>query len=129
MELVEGQTLDALIPKNGLPLERFLAIAIPLADAVSAAHARGITHRDLKPQNVMIATDGRVRVLDFGLAKLRETATDGDEARTSSVPATHRRAMAESSAPSPTYRRSRQKADRPITARICSRWVSSFTKC
>jgi Tol biopolymer transport system component len=49
---------------------------------VSAAHARGITHRDLKPQNVMIATDGRVKVLDFGLAKLRETATDGDEART-----------------------------------------------
>ena len=73
LELVEGRTLDALIPPGGLPLDRILAYAIPLADAVGAAHQRGITHRDLKPGNVMVSNDGRVKVLDFGLAKLKES--------------------------------------------------------
>jgi serine/threonine protein kinase len=74
MELVEGRTLEEIIPREGLPLGRLFAIAIPLADAVSAAHQRGITHRDLKPANIMVGDDGRVKVLDFGLAKLREDA-------------------------------------------------------
>jgi len=73
MELVEGRTLDAVVPGQGLPLDRFFATALPLAEAVSAAHARGITHRDLKSQNVMIDGDGRVKVLDFGLARWVET--------------------------------------------------------
>lgn len=58
MELVEGKTLADLIPPHGLPLQRFLAIAVPLAVAVSVAHERGIVHRDLKPANVMIAESG-----------------------------------------------------------------------
>jgi len=73
MELVEGRSLAAMIPRHGLPVGELLAVAIPLADAVAAAHERGITHRDLKPANVMIAagaSGGRVKVLDFGLAKL-----------------------------------------------------------
>jgi serine/threonine protein kinase len=70
MELVEGQRLDALIPPMGLPLPRFLELALPLADALTAAHLKQITHRDLKPANVMVATDGRVKVLDFGLARV-----------------------------------------------------------
>jgi serine/threonine protein kinase len=74
MELVDGQPLDALIVKGGLPLARILMLAIPFADAVSAAHQKGITHRDLKPANVMVTAHGRVKVLDFGLAKLTETA-------------------------------------------------------
>jgi serine/threonine protein kinase/tetratricopeptide (TPR) repeat protein len=74
MELVDGQPLADLIGKGGLPLSRILALAIPLADAVSAAHDKGITHRDLKPTNVMVTADGRVKVLDFGLAKLRDTS-------------------------------------------------------
>jgi len=72
MELVDGSTLSELIPRNGMPLDALLKIAIPLADAVGAAHQRGITHRDLKPGNVMVTRDGRVKVLDFGLAKLLE---------------------------------------------------------
>ena len=70
MELVEGQPLDALIPPTGLALARFLELALPLADALTAAHQKQITHRDLKPANVMVATDGRVKVLDFGLARV-----------------------------------------------------------
>jgi len=69
MELVKGKTLTELLPRNGFALDRFFALAVPLADAVAAAHQEGITHRDLKPDNVMVTGDGRVKVLDFGLAK------------------------------------------------------------
>jgi len=72
MELVEGKTLTELIPPHGMSLEQLLHVGIPLADAVGAAHQRGITHRDLKPANVMVTDEGRVKVLDFGLAKLQE---------------------------------------------------------
>jgi serine/threonine protein kinase len=74
MELLEGRTLDQAVPAGGLPIVRFLDIAIPLADALHAAHEGGILHRDLKPGNVMLTTDGRVKVLDFGLAKLADPA-------------------------------------------------------
>src|SRR5438874_884733 len=80
MELVDGRPLSELVPPDGMPLDRLLAIAIPLANALSAAHEKGITHRDLKPANVMIGPDGRVKVLDFGLAKLQETVGAGPAA-------------------------------------------------
>src|SRR6185503_15690374 len=70
MEYVRGKSLDALIPRHGMRLGEVLRIAIPVADALAAAHARGIIHRDLKPANVMVGADGAVKVLDFGLAKL-----------------------------------------------------------
>ncbi len=80
MEHVEGQTLGAAIPPGGLPLGRLLPLAIALTDAVSAAHRQGILHRDLKPENVMLTPEGRLKVLDFGLAKLRVGEPEEDEA-------------------------------------------------
>ena len=81
MELVDGRPLGELIAKGPLPIERFLDVMTPLADALIAAHARGITHRDLKPANVMVTDDGRVKVLDFGLAKFVGTGGDLEETR------------------------------------------------
>jgi hypothetical protein len=78
MELVEGETLADLIPDNGLSVPSFLELAGQTADAVSAAHEKGITHRDIKPSNIMLDVDGRVKVLDFGLAKLVEEVSEDD---------------------------------------------------
>jgi eukaryotic-like serine/threonine-protein kinase len=83
MELVEGQSLDRLIPEDGLPLGRIVDIASALVDALAAAHDRGIVHRDLKPANVMVTTDGRVKVLDFGLAKELRAGAPADATFTS----------------------------------------------
>ena len=79
MEYVEGKTLDELIGRKGLKLSEALKYAIQIADALARAHAAGIVHRDLKPRNVMVTGDGRAKVLDFGLAKLTETAPVGPE--------------------------------------------------
>jgi serine/threonine protein kinase len=75
MELVEGQSLADLITSGGLPLARVLELAIAIADALTAAHEKGVVHRDLKPANVMVTREGRVKVLDFGLAKLMPAPT------------------------------------------------------
>jgi len=72
MELVEGKTLAELIPEGGMDLEALLEVAVPLADALGAAHERGVIHKDIKPANVMLDSNRRVKVLDFGLAKLRQ---------------------------------------------------------
>ena len=75
MELVEGRSLSELIPVDGMRLDKFFDNAIPLADAIGFAHDRGITHRDLKPGNIMVDREGRVKVLDFGLAKVLALGT------------------------------------------------------
>ncbi len=82
MERVDGTTLRERVPPRGLPLESFFRFAVPLVDAVAAGHQRGIVHRDLKPSNVMVTADGRVKVLDFGLAQLRRDADEEEQTLT-----------------------------------------------
>jgi Tol biopolymer transport system component len=78
MELVEGPTLAERIKEGAIPLDEALAIASQIADALEAAHDKGITHRDLKPGNVKIKPGGAVKVLDFGLAKVAEPQPAGN---------------------------------------------------
>src|SRR6266511_6213656 len=85
MELIEGKPLDALIPKHGMKLAVLLEFAVPLTDAVSVAHQRGIVHRDLKPSNIMVGDDRRLKVLDFGLAKLRQETVGDAVAETATI--------------------------------------------
>lgn len=78
MELVEGRTLSEVLRKNGAPtLESALRWIEGVADALVAAHARHILHRDIKAANIMVTPDGGIKVLDFGLAKLRDDAASG----------------------------------------------------
>src|SRR5215470_6155214 len=72
MELVEGETLQERLKRGAIPIDEALPIAKQIAEALEAAHEKGIVHRDLKPANIKLTKDGAVKVLDFGLARMRE---------------------------------------------------------
>jgi serine/threonine protein kinase/Flp pilus assembly protein TadD len=95
MELLEGQTLAQMIGRQPIDIERLLALAIQMTDALESAHAKGIVHRDIKPANIFVVARGQVKILDFGLAKMErangapgaapsqmETVLAGDELTT-----------------------------------------------
>ena len=77
LELVEGQTLSERLRQGRLSVDESLRVARQIAEAVEAAHAKGIIHRDLKPGNIKLTPEGRVKVLDFGLAKMEEAVRGG----------------------------------------------------
>ncbi len=78
MELLEGQTLAQMIGRQPIDIERLLALAIQITDALESAHAKGIVHRDIKPANLFVVARGQIKILDFGLAKMeRPSAAPG----------------------------------------------------
>jgi eukaryotic-like serine/threonine-protein kinase len=81
-EFVEGRTLRNLVGSRDVSLNQILDLAVQVASALEAAHAAGIVHRDIKPENIMLRPDGYAKVLDFGLAKLTDPESGGDEAKT-----------------------------------------------
>ncbi len=81
MELLQGETLGARLRRGPLPLEAAVEIAGAVAEGLASAHQRGIVHRDLKPENIFLTTDGRVKLLDFGLARLTDSASSHTQTR------------------------------------------------
>ncbi len=118
MELVEGATLRQAIDLHGpLPPARAADIAAQVADALAAAHARGLVHRDVKPSNVLVQLDGRVKVTDFGIAK---AADQGAEDLTRRERDGDRRA---------TSRPNSSKAIPSTSAPTSTRWGWSCSRC
>ena len=80
MELLEGETLREKLERASLPPRKALEYGVQIANGLAAAHEKGVVHRDLKPENVFATTDGRIKILDFGLAKLASAANVPDDA-------------------------------------------------
>jgi serine/threonine protein kinase/tetratricopeptide (TPR) repeat protein len=82
IELLEGQTLRERLPRKGIPWQKVVEIGASIAEGLAAAHGKGIVHRDLKPENIFVTSDGRVKVLDFGLARIETEISQEAETAT-----------------------------------------------
>src|SRR5678815_2001061 len=87
-ELLEGETLRSRLAGGALPVRKATDYAIQIAKGLAAAHEKGIVHRDLKPENLFVTKDGRIKILDFGLAKLKPNGENGEQADLKTVSAT-----------------------------------------
>ena len=85
LELVEGDTLRDRLARGPIPVQESLRLALQIAEALEAAHEKGVIHRDLKPANIKVTPDGKIKVLDFGLAKAVVTDTAREEAVTQTL--------------------------------------------
>ncbi len=81
MELLEGETLRSRLFKSPLPADKTLEIGISIAEGLAAAHSKGVIHRDVKPENIFLTSDGRVKILDFGLARLKPVLSEQERAQ------------------------------------------------
>ncbi len=126
-ELLEGESLRQRMDRGPIPYRKALEYGIQIASALAAAHEKGIRHRDVKPANVFITVDGRIKLLDFGLAKLENAARAGRSRRLHRLarPA----APAWPAAPPGTCPPSRCWATRWTTARTSLPSASSCTRC
>jgi len=114
LELVEGPTLAERIAQGAIPVEEALPIAKQIAEALEAAHERGVIHRDLKPANVKVKEDGMVKVLDFGLAKALEPEATGDPSESPTMTAATRMGVIMGTA---AYMSPEQARGRPVDRR------------
>lgn len=114
MELVRGRSLKEMLAAGALPLHTALDVAIQIADGLGAAHAKGVIHRDLKPANVMITEEGRVKILDFGLARQSQPPDVGEVSTIGPEPS---RSATSPSAGTPAYMSPEQAEGRIIDGR------------